>query len=181
MENLFFCSLSRIRALPLGIACVLRIFSPGGAVKSQVVVIGSGPGGSIAAFYLAQAGLDVALIEEGGEETVPSFSAKELRLKYRAKGQTLTFGSPPVQYVEGCCVGGGSEINSGLYHRLPRSIRKEWENRLQIDSFSQSDLESHYRECESVLSVQTLPSSLSFLIISISSPRSICSFDGPWK
>ena len=129
-------------------------------MKSQVAVIGSGPGGAIAAFYLAQAGLDVALIEEGGEEVTPAFSLKELRSKYRGKGQTVAFGSPPIQYVEGCTVGGGSEINSGLYHRLPDSIRKEWEKRLQIDSFSSSHLEPHYRECERILSVQTSPSSV---------------------
>jgi len=124
-------------------------------MKGKIVVVGSGPGGSIAAFYLAQAGLDVLLIEEGAEEIVPPFSLKELRLKYRGRGQTLAFGSPHVQYVEGCCVGGGSEINSGLYHRLPDPIREEWTKRLQIASFAASDLEPHYQECERILSIQT--------------------------
>ena len=48
--------------------------------------------------------------------------------KYKNAGLTAMLGSPVVNYAEGSCVGGGSEVNSGLYHRLPADILDEWEN-----------------------------------------------------
>ncbi len=124
-------------------------------MKCEIAVIGSGPGGAIVAHQLALAGKDVLLIEEGSDEATAPFSLQELRSKYRNNGQTIAFGSPGVQYVEGRCVGGGSEINSGLYHRLPEVVREEWEQRLGIEKFRAADLEPHYQFCEQKLSVQT--------------------------
>ena len=42
--------------------------------------------------------------------------------KYRNGGQTVALGRNKIAYVEGRCVGGGSEINSGLYHRTPPEV-----------------------------------------------------------
>ncbi len=126
-------------------------------MNHEIVVIGSGPGGAITAHSLAKAGRDVLLIEEGVEASASPFSLRELRLKYRHKGQTIAFGNPNIQYVEGCCLGGGSEINSGLYHRLPELIRQRWEQRLQIRGFSATELQKHYLSIESIVAVQTAP------------------------
>jgi choline dehydrogenase-like flavoprotein len=128
-------------------------------MRTNIAIIGSGPSGSIVAYHLANAGQEVVLIEEGVDQETPPFSLKELSVKYRSKGQTIAFGRPNVQYVEGCCVGGGSEINSGLYYRLPESIREAWQQRFHIDSFSDYDLEPHYEACERILQVQLSQSS----------------------
>ena len=98
-------------------------------LAADVVVLGSGPGGSIAACLLAEAGRDVLLVEEGeylDPASAPAFSSEEMVQKYRNGGLTVALGRPKVAYVEGRCVGGGSEINSGLYHRAPEYILEEW-------------------------------------------------------
>ena len=40
-----------------------------------------------------------------------------MRRQYRNGGLTVALGRPSIAYTEGRCAGGGSEVNSGLYHR----------------------------------------------------------------
>ena len=61
-----------------------------------------------------------------GPPPVRAFSAEEMTRKYRNGGPLIALGRPPVAYAEGRCVGGTSEINSGLYHRPPPEVLAEW-------------------------------------------------------
>ena len=91
--------------------------------SAEVVVIGSGPGGAVTATMCAEAGKSVLLIEEGRNlplESAPHFSREEILQKYRNAGINIGLGKTKLAYVEGRCVGGGSEINRGLYHRTAR-------------------------------------------------------------
>src|SRR5213078_3578674 len=96
--------------------------APANELRAEIVVVGSGPGGAITACLLAEAGREVLLIEEGQFlplESCAPVSQDELEQKYRNGGQIVALGWNKIAYVEGCCVGGGSEINSGFYHRTP--------------------------------------------------------------
>lgn len=131
-----------------------------GRLKSDVAVIGSGPGGAITSTLLAEAGKNVTLIEEGGhyplESCVP-FSAQEMIQKYRGGGLTPALGKPKVAYVEGRCVGGGSEVNSGLYHRTPPEILEKWGREYQLEKIAETDLLPHFLANETDLTVATIP------------------------
>jgi len=129
------------------------IFPEGG----DCVVIGSGPGGAITACLLAEAGRKVCLIEEGVSKETDPFGIDEMESKYRNGGLTVAFGKSKINYVEGCCVGGGSEINSGLYHRLPTEVQEAWRQDFEIDHFQNMDLGTHYEAIESELSVSYNP------------------------
>src|SRR5947209_18178985 len=88
-----------------------------GQYRAEIVVIGSGPGGSTTAHLLAEHGRDVLILEAGPDlplESCPPFSAEEMVQKYRAGGLNPTVGNAKVVFAEGRCVGGGSEVNSGL-------------------------------------------------------------------
>jgi choline dehydrogenase-like flavoprotein len=127
---------------------------------ARIAVVGSGPGGTITAACLAEAGLDVLLIEEGPNLPLHSclpFSRMEMEQKYRNGGLTLTWGKPRINYVEARCVGGGSEINSALYHRTPPDILASWRRDFQVRALTESDLEPHFLACERDLSVSYLP------------------------
>lgn len=129
-------------------------------LRAEIVVIGSGPGGAITACLLAEAGRDVLLVEEGDHLPLSScepFSKTEMLQKYRNGGQTVAFGRNKISYVEGRCVGGGSEINSGLYHRTPPEILERWRKEFQLESSSENDLLPHFEHCERDLSVAPLP------------------------
>ncbi len=128
--------------------------------RAEIVVIGSGPGGAITACLLAEAGRDVLLVEEGAHLPLGScapFSKDEMLQKYRNGGQTVAFGKNKIAYVEGRCVGGGSEINSGLYHRTPPEILERWRKEFQLEAATEKDLLPHFEQCERDVSVSLLP------------------------
>jgi choline dehydrogenase-like flavoprotein len=129
-------------------------------LRAEIVVIGSGPGGAITACLLAEAGRDVLLVEEGDHLPLSScepFSQAELLQKYRNGGQTVALGKNNISYAEGRCVGGGSEINSGLYHRTPPEILERWRNEFQVEALSDRALTPHFESCERDVSVSLLP------------------------
>ena len=137
-----------------------EIGAPSRQLRAEIVVIGSGPGGAITACLLAEAGRDVLLIEEGSHLPLTScdpFSIEEMLQKYRNGGQTVALGKNKISYVEGRCVGGGSEINSGLYHRTPPEILTQWRKEFQVETLEEKDLSPHFEACERDLSVSTLP------------------------
>ena len=77
--------------------------------------------------------------------------------KYRNGGQTVAMGANKVAYVEGRCVGGGSEINSGLYHRTPPDILETWRREFRVDGLTEEELRPHFEACEKDVSVSLLP------------------------
>jgi choline dehydrogenase-like flavoprotein len=129
-------------------------------LRAEIVVIGSGPGGAITACLLAEAGRDVLLLEEGEHLPLNScepFSQEEMLQKYRNGGQTVALGKNKIAYVEGRCVGGGSEINSGLYHRTPPEMLACWQREFQLQAATENDLQPHFEQCERDVSVSLLP------------------------
>ena len=125
--------------------------------KYKIIVIGSGPGGSISSFRLAQAGHEVLLLEEGGSYKVSDrYDTQEMTEKYKNSGMTMTLGRPLINYAEGNCVGGGSEINSGLYHRIPEEILSKWENKNNL-SFDREELYKSYKDIEDNLNISYMP------------------------
>ncbi len=124
----------------------------------DVLVIGSGPGGALTACTLAEAGLQVLVCEEGAwieHGTLRQFSLDQMQAQYRQAGLSAALGRPPVAYAEGRCAGGGSEINSGLYHRAPEAIVAEWARDYSVLDLSTDRLEPHAAEVEAYLGVST--------------------------
>jgi choline dehydrogenase-like flavoprotein len=131
-------------------------------MSADVVVIGSGPGGSIAATLCAEAGKSVLLIEEGQNlslQSTPHFSQLEILHKYRNAGINVALGATKVAYVEGRCVGGGSEINRGLYHRTPSYVLESWSREFGVRDLTLDSLTPHFIECEKTARVEYLPDS----------------------
>lgn len=121
----------------------------------QIVVIGSGPGGALTALNLLESGFDVLLIEKGNyykTNELKNYSYKEMYEKYNYSGLTLAIGNPNINYVEGSCFGGGSEINSGLYHRLPENILNKWRAKYKLE-YSNEKLNKIYTEIEKDLNI----------------------------
>ena len=111
----------------------------------DILVVGSGPGSAVSAAILAEAGLNVVMIEEGQNlQGIEEFSIEEMKNKYRSSGMTFTLGSPKVLYVEGSCLGGGSEVNSGLYHRTPTEILSLWESEFQLKNSSYEEMKEFF-------------------------------------
>jgi choline dehydrogenase-like flavoprotein len=128
--------------------------------RAEVLVIGSGPGGATTAHVLAEHGRDVLILEEGSHlplESCSPFSIEEMTQKYRAGGLNPTWGNARLAFAEGRTVGGGSEINSGLYHRTPREILERWRDEFKVQASLEDDLLPHFQYCEQALGVGTYP------------------------
>jgi choline dehydrogenase-like flavoprotein len=128
--------------------------------QTEILVVGSGAGGAVTAATLAQAGRTVTVIEEGQHvdpTAYAQFSQAEMLTKYRHGGVNATLGVPPVAYVEGCCVGGGTEINSGLYHRTPSAVIDDWRRGWGVVDLTPETLQPYAARVEAALSVSTLP------------------------
>jgi choline dehydrogenase-like flavoprotein len=126
----------------------------------DALVVGSGPGGSVTARALAEAGLDVLIVEEGDwvePGAVEPYSAEQMRKQYRNGGLTVALGRPPIAYTEGCGAGGGSEVNSGLYHRPPDRLLADWSAGFGIDALTPAVLEPYHRIVERELQITTAP------------------------
>jgi len=125
-------------------------------VRTQVIVIGSGAGGSTTALELAKAGVDVIILEEGkrhGKESYGLGTTESMKRLYRRRGMTPIVGSVPIGYVEGRCVGGSTEINSGFWHRTPREVLLRWRAQFDLDGASVEELAPHFDWAEQALSV----------------------------
>jgi choline dehydrogenase-like flavoprotein len=126
----------------------------------DLLVIGSGPGGAMTAMMAAEAGRDVLVVEEGHDHTIdsaPSFSLDEMDQKYRNGGLNMTFGQTNITYLEGRCVGGGSEINAGLYHRPLESTLAAWAAQTGIDDFAPEQVWPHFEAVERDCVVNLFP------------------------
>ena len=117
-------------------------------LETDVVIIGSGAGGAVTAATLARAGRTVTVLEEGpwvDPDAMEPFSLEEMVAKYRHGGSSAALGRPTIAYAEGRCVGGSTEINSGLYHRLPAELADEWQRTYEIAEFAPEQLD-HYAD-----------------------------------
>jgi choline dehydrogenase-like flavoprotein len=119
---------------------------PEDTIVTDVLVIGTGPGGAIVSALLAERGIGVLAVEEGPILPLSScrpFSSEELLQKYRGGGLTVTLPGPRIVFGEGRCVGGGSEVNSALYHRLPPEVLDEWVTRYRLDAVRVGEMAAH--------------------------------------
>lgn len=135
-------------------------------MQVQVLVIGSGAGGATTAATLAGRGFQVLLLEEGrrrfDNRPIDPGSIDSMQNLYRNCGMTPIMGSIPVAYVEGCCLGGSTEINSGFWHHLPPEMILRWQAHYGLQ-LSAEDLQPNYQWAEQRLQVslsrQPLPKS----------------------
>jgi choline dehydrogenase-like flavoprotein len=124
--------------------------------RVQVLVVGSGAGGATTALELAKAGLDVCVLEEGSRWALGDYgqgSIDAMRRLYRRRGMTPIMGRVPIGYVEGACVGGSTEINSGFWHRTPREVLLRYKAQFDLQHASAEDLAPHFEVAEELLGV----------------------------
>jgi len=125
-------------------------------VECGAVVVGSGAGGATVAAELADAGIGVVMVEEGGYHPTESFTAEAgqaLRLLYRDGGAEVAAGSPPVLFSEGRCVGGSTVVNGGMSWRTPPHVLARWSRDEGVESVTEQDMEPFFAMVERRISV----------------------------
>ena len=133
----------------------------------DVVIIGSGAGGAVAARELARAGRSVIVLEEGGhhppEEYAKLSPSRALRTLAREAGLGLAVGlgdTPIMSVLAGKCVGGSSVLTGGVCFRIPDDVLHDWSTRLGLDGMNPDALAPYFAEIEAAMSVETVPASM---------------------
>ena len=126
----------------------------------QALVVGSGAGGATTAATLVAAGVQTLVLEEGPDVppgTFRQFSQDQMRAQYRNRGQLVALGLPPITYAEGRCVGGSTEINSGLYHRPSQALLEGWTRGWAIEHLTSESMSPISDAIERNLQVSSFP------------------------
>lgn len=128
-------------------------------LEADVVVVGSGPGGAVAAKELAEAGKRVVLVEEGPPFTPDDFEldgSYSMARTLREGGLRTTRGTimPTMQAI---CVGGGSLVNSAICARAPDFVLDEWCTGHALRQTTRTDLDPHYSAVGDFLGIAPTP------------------------
>lgn len=124
--------------------------------RADVVIVGSGAGGSACADRLAAAGLDVLVLEMGERETPETFTQREEdmlpRLFQDAGARTTADGA--IAVMQGKGVGGSTLHNLNLCKRVDPNLVAEWEE--TVPGLGER-LDAAYAAVERDLHVSTVP------------------------
>lgn len=124
-------------------------------LKADVVVVGSGAGGAVAAYKLAKAGKRVIVLEAG--PYVPSEQFTEMlaggmgQLYEDDGGQSNLSGDFTI--LQGRCVGGSTVVNATVCFRTPKYYLDLWGKEFGLTNLTPETLEPHFQEVEKNLSI----------------------------
>ncbi len=127
-------------------------------LEADVVVIGSGAGGGVAAGELARAGKSVIVLEKGGYNYEGNFTWQEAQAtpELFLKRGTLTTKDLGVIMLAGSTLGGGTVVNWTTSFRTPEDVLAEWDQRSVLKGyFTGSELQDSFAAVEKRISVNT--------------------------
>ncbi|OBK25751.1 oxidoreductase [Mycobacterium asiaticum] len=130
-------------------------------ITTDVVIVGSGAGGAMAARTLARAGLEAVVLEEGRRWTVEEFRTTHPIDRYaglyRGAGATVALGRPAVVLPMGRAVGGTTVVNSGTCFRPPEGVQRRWRDEFGLSLADPDRLKTHLDDVEHTLQVAPAP------------------------
>ena len=125
-------------------------------LQCDVVIVGSGAAGGCAAAILAEAGLDVIVVEKGGYRAEPDFTHIEAEARdMYLYGMTLATADLGVRILAGSTLGGGTVVNFATSFRTPDFVLSEWARTTGIEAFASGEFEEALDAVAARLSVNT--------------------------
>ena len=122
----------------------------------DVCIVGSGAGGATLAAGLAQRGLNVVMLEEGGHHTSRDFVGKEgvnYPMLYQERGTRAT-ADLAFTILQGRSVGGGTTVNWTTCFRTPDRVLEHWRSAHGIEGLDPAALAPHFDAVEARLGIQ---------------------------
>lgn len=107
-------------------------------LRTEICVVGSGAGGGLAAGYLAEAGHEVLLLEEGAQVKGAQMTQREeqmLPLLYRDGGNQFS-ADGGVAVLQGRVLGGSTVVNMADVVPIPEGVLAHWAQVYGVDRFT---------------------------------------------
>jgi choline dehydrogenase-like flavoprotein len=129
------------------------------ALTADAVVIGTGAGGAVAAARLAEAGLDVVMLEEGGWYRGADFTEREVEMTERlyADGGLRSTDDLSVVMLQGRSVGGSTTVNWLIMLRTPDWVLDEWATHHGLEGMRAHDLAPEFDRIEQEVHARLVP------------------------
>lgn len=126
---------------------------------ADVVVIGSGAGGAVAAARLAASGFEVVVLEEGGYYAAADFTETEVPLAEQlyADGALRATDDLAVQMLQGRSVGGSTTVNWMIMLRTPDFVLDEWQRLFGLTDFSAAAMAPVFARVEHEVHAKPVP------------------------
>ncbi|MBI4366546.1 MAG: GMC family oxidoreductase [Deltaproteobacteria bacterium] len=127
----------------------------------EILIIGSGAGGAVAAETLARRGHEVVILEEGDVPQPGDFgdTMRFIRRYYRHGGVTATYGWPTILVPVGRVVGGTTVVNSGTCLRAQGRVFDRWAAEFGLAGLGPA-IRARYADIERMLTVMPTPDAL---------------------
>ncbi|GAB2926892.1 GMC family oxidoreductase N-terminal domain-containing protein [Rheinheimera gaetbuli] len=126
---------------------------------TDIVIIGSGAGGGIAAEQLAQVGFNVMLLEEGAYYTRDDFVMQE-RWAYPQlyqEGAARKTRDQAIGILQGRTVGGSTTVNWTTSIRTPKPTLDYWQQEFGLNFSGDNDLTPYFVNAEQQLHIHQWP------------------------
>ena len=131
-------------------------------LRADLCVIGSGPGGAMAAMVAAEKGLSVVLLE-AGELLTPADMVQREEVMFPLlywEGGGRTTKDRAIHVHQGRGLGGSSLHNLNLCKRIPPQILARWREARGLSHLPAETWDALYREVEALLAVSDVPRSM---------------------
>ncbi len=128
--------------------------------ECDAVIVGSGAGGAVVARELAEVGLSVIVLEEGGLFERKDFAGppwERVQRLYRGQGLMTTAGSPAMMLPLGRAVGGTTVVGSGSCYRTPDDVLTMWSAEQRIEALDPESMSPWFDRVERTLHVKPVP------------------------
>lgn len=138
-----------------GIKTIHELKSHASEITVDAVVVGSGAGGAVMAYKLAQTGKKVLILEAGSYNPSSTFTEvfpDMIETLYQDKGNQANSRGDLV-ILQGQCVGGSTVVNGCVTFRVPAHILADWQRDFGLVNLTEETLKPYFDEIENNLSV----------------------------
>ena len=128
-------------------------------LECDVVIVGSGAGGGMAAELLAQAGLKVLLLEEGARHSSQDFRLNEAEAYpqlYQESANRQT-ADKAITILQGRSVGGSTTVNWASCFRTPADTLAWWQQRHGLQALDEAAMAPWFQRAEQRLHIAPWP------------------------